>query len=155
MPCSAVEGGTTNSLPACRALPRWEDPLRGFFFRFHRSRIRSRRRWSSSSSNSLMATSSALSRSGASTEPRYSPRLRMMMTRQLRSLAAVDFFLVVFIGDRNSRGLTALHGVAQSKPESRGRRLSFDSRAPRYPTGDNSASGHFTIGQLATILPPN
>jgi len=34
-----------------------------------------------------MATASALSRSGASTEPRYSPRLRMMTTRQLRSLA--------------------------------------------------------------------
>src|SRR4029077_19750396 len=98
-----------------------------------------------------MATASALSRSGASTDPRYSPRLRMMMTRQLRSLAAVDFFLVVFIGDRNSRGLTALHGVAQSTPESRGRRLSFDSRAPRYPTGDNPASGHFRIGQLATF----
>jgi hypothetical protein len=28
-----------------------------------------------------------LSESGASTEPRYSPRLRMMMTRQLRRLA--------------------------------------------------------------------
>jgi hypothetical protein len=26
--CSAVEGGTTNSLPACRALPRWEWTLR-------------------------------------------------------------------------------------------------------------------------------
>src|SRR6476469_6033868 len=34
-----------------------------------------------------MATASALSRSGASTEPRYSPLLRMMMTRQLRRLA--------------------------------------------------------------------
>jgi hypothetical protein len=61
--------------------------VRGFFFRFHRSRISSRRRWSSSNSNCLMATASALSRSGASTEPRYSPLLRMMMTRQLRRFA--------------------------------------------------------------------
>jgi hypothetical protein len=32
----------------------------------------------------LMAAASALSRSGASTEPTYSPLLRMMMTRPLR-----------------------------------------------------------------------
>jgi len=47
---------------------------------YGRSRIRSRL-WSWSRSNSLMASASAFSRSGASTEPRYSPRLRMMMTR--------------------------------------------------------------------------
>src|SRR5215468_9685384 len=54
------------------------------FFAYGRSRIRSRLRWSSSTANCLMATDSALSRSGASTEPRYSPLLRVMMTRQLR-----------------------------------------------------------------------
>jgi len=42
---------------------------------------------------------SALSRSGASTVPICWPLLRMMMTRQLRSLAAVGFFLAVFIGE--------------------------------------------------------
>src|SRR5436190_11330068 len=52
---------------------------------YSRSRIRSRLRWSWSKSNCLMAAASALSRSGASTEPRYSPLLRMMRTRQLRS----------------------------------------------------------------------
>src|SRR5262249_31345980 len=51
---------------------------------YSRSRISSRLRWSSSRANCLIATASALSRSGASTEPRYSPLLRMMMTRQLR-----------------------------------------------------------------------
>ena len=50
-----------------------------------------------------MATASALSRSGASTELRYSPRLRMMMTRQLRSLAAVGFFRV---GGRGRVGMS-------------------------------------------------
>jgi hypothetical protein len=45
-----------------------------------RSRIRSRRRWSWSKSNCLTTTASALSRSGAWTDPRYSPRLRMIMT---------------------------------------------------------------------------
>jgi hypothetical protein len=35
----------------------------------------------------LIVNKPALSRSGASTEPRYSPRPRMMMTRQLRRLA--------------------------------------------------------------------
>jgi hypothetical protein len=38
-----------------------------------------RLRWSSSRANCLMATASAPSRSGASTEPRYSPLMRMMM----------------------------------------------------------------------------
>jgi hypothetical protein len=37
-----------------------------------------------------------LSRSGASTEPRYSPLRRMMLTRQLQ-LATVGFFLAVFM----------------------------------------------------------
>jgi hypothetical protein len=46
--------------------------------------------------NCLMVAS-ALSRSGAWTEPRYSPRLRMMMTRQLCRLAMVGFFLAVFM----------------------------------------------------------
>ena len=39
------------------------------------------------------------SRSGASTVPRYSPLLRMMMTRQLRRLVEVGIFLAVFIGE--------------------------------------------------------
>src|SRR5215471_4997920 len=43
----------------------------GLFFAYGRSRISSRLRWSSSRANCLMATASALSRSGASTEPRY------------------------------------------------------------------------------------
>jgi hypothetical protein len=45
-------------------------------------------RWSWSKSNCLVAAASARSRSGASTEPRYWPLLRMMVTAQLRSLAA-------------------------------------------------------------------
>jgi hypothetical protein len=56
-----------------------------------------------SKSNRLMATASARSRSGASTEPRYSPRLRMMMTRQLRSLAAAGLCLVIFFGGTPAR----------------------------------------------------
>src|SRR5262249_8494028 len=35
---------------------------------------------------------------GASTVPRYCPRFLMIETRQLRSLAAVGFFLALFIG---------------------------------------------------------
>jgi hypothetical protein len=50
------------------------------------SRISSRRRSSWSKSNCLAATASALSRSGASSDPSSSPRLRMMVTRQLPSL---------------------------------------------------------------------
>ena len=56
-----------------------------------------------------MAMASAVSRSGASTEPRYSPLLRIMMKRQLQRLAAVGLFREPFIGiDRNARGSTAL-----------------------------------------------
>jgi hypothetical protein len=39
---------------------------------------------------SQIAAASARSRSGASTEPRYSPLLRIMMTRQLRRLAGLS-----------------------------------------------------------------
>jgi hypothetical protein len=85
-----------------------------------RSRTSSRRRWSSSNANSLMATASALSRSGASTDPRYSPRLRMMMTRQLRSFAAVSFLLPVFM----RAGRQPLNGVIH--PPEADRRPPFD-----------------------------
>jgi hypothetical protein len=74
--------------PPAEPCPAGSGPsARGFFFRFHRSRTSSRHRWSSSNANSLIATASAFSRSGASTEPIYSRLLRMMTTRQLRRLA--------------------------------------------------------------------
>ena len=66
---------------------------------------------------------------GASTDPRYSPRLRMMRTRQLRSLGAVGllgFLLAVFI----SRGSAALDGLCQ-QPEDGSRRPPFDIVEPR------------------------
>ncbi len=74
--------------PPAEPCPAGSGPsARGFFSRFHRSRTSSRHRWSSSNANSLIATASAFSRSGASTEPIYSRLLRMMTTRQLRRLA--------------------------------------------------------------------
>jgi hypothetical protein len=77
----------------------------------------------------------------------------MMMTRQLRSLAAVGFFLAVFIAEVWQA--FARVGSLERVTLVTGRRtagclsISVEPRATRLET---PASGHFRIGQLATIL---
>jgi hypothetical protein len=76
------KAGPPTPLAPSEPCPAESGPSAGLLFPIRcRSRVRSRRRWSSSKANCLTAMASALSRSGASTEPRYSPRLCMMMTR--------------------------------------------------------------------------
>jgi hypothetical protein len=117
-PCSRV-AKRTDSDPRCGRIfllggrrrdhqfsPRLPSPgpaasgpsARGFFFRFHRSRIRRAVAAGPGQIKLLDGYRLSPSRAGASTDPRYSPLLRMMMTRQLRRLAAAALFLAIFIG---------------------------------------------------------
>jgi hypothetical protein len=52
------------------------------------------------------------------------------------------------------RGPTGLNGVMH-RLEGRPQAVFRLRSSPRYPTGDIPGSGHFRIGQLATILLPN
>ena len=79
------------------------------------------------------------------------------MTRQLRSLAAVGFFLAVFIVEVRQAiaRVGSLARLMLTQTGKQGCRLSFDTLSPALPDGEYPAPGHFRIGQLATILLPD